>query len=100
MGMYDELKIHKIHLPKVLENYESGWQTKSLDSCLSLITISKDGQLYETGSELITEKPDKKKALNYTGEVRFYTSIDKKWTEFVAFFENGQMFKIIQTAPK
>ena len=96
MGMFDELKIDKIHLPKSLKNKETGWQTKSLDNCLFLIIISKEGKLYETESHLITDKPSTPIELDYTGEIRFYRYENNVFITFVAFFDKGQMFKIIQ----
>ena len=37
---------------------------------------------------------------NYIGEIRFYTSIENVWWEFVAFFEKGILLKCIQVMPE
>ncbi|MCK9255828.1 MAG: hypothetical protein GX793_01515 [Bacteroidales bacterium] len=97
MGMFDELEIDKKFLPEDLQEHETGWQTKSYYSTLDTLVINKDGKLllinnWGEGREV--------EETNYTGEIRFYDSVNKIWTEFVAFFENGQMFKIVQIAPK
>ncbi len=94
MGMYSELEINKKFLPEDLQECEADWQTKSY-STLDTLVINEDGKLL-----LIDWEDGKIKETNYTGEIRFYDGIDKIWWEFVAFFENGQMFKIVQIAPK
>lgn len=91
MGMYDELHIDKKHLPDNLKSNETGWQTKSLYCSLSRIKITDEGKLMS--SKYLR---DKFEHVNYTGEVRFYDIINNTQIEYVAFFENGQLFKIIQ----
>ena len=90
MGMYVVLSIHNSHLPDELKKYEEGWQTKSLNCAMDTIFIKEDGSL-----EILTYHGGYSK-YPYTGEIRFYSYIEKEWTEFVAFFEKGQMFKLIQ----
>jgi hypothetical protein len=94
MGMFDDLVIDKVHLPNELKDYENGWQTKSLDSGLFTFIIDESGQLLQ---EVWLHKH--KKSLvkqKYTGEIRFYTTIDNVWHEFVAFVEKGVLLKLIK----
>lgn len=98
MGMFDDLVIDKVHLPDELKDYEKGWQTKSLDCYMNLFEIDSNGRLFEHNLEKINNHiPDP----NYhTGEIRFYQEINKKWYEFIGFFDEGIMFKLKQIAPK
>lgn len=98
MGMFDDLVIDKVHLPKELKDYEEGWQTKSLDCYLNKISINQNGILFESkfgenGVEI------GKLPIYHIGEIRFYQEINKKWHEFIGFFDDGIMFKLIQISP-
>lgn len=98
MGMFDYLEVHKVFLPKEYDNYDNQWQTKSLDSGLFTFIIDESGQLLQ-----VVWLHKHKKSLvkqDYTGEIRFYTTIDNVWHEFVGFIEAGIMFKLIQLQPK
>lgn len=97
MGMYDELHIDKKHLPDNLKGNETGWQTKSYECLLGTLNITENGKLLIARADW--DDGEKIEETNYTGEIRFYDQINNIWTEFVAFFENGQMFKLIQIAP-
>ena len=97
MGMYDDLKVHKSHLPEGLP--EEGWQTKSLDNMMAYFEITKSGRLRTIGG--IMHPEDFKPVYEpFTGEVRFYQSIGKvfhpkNWREFVAFFKKGKLIEPI-----
>ena len=56
MGMFDDLVIDKVHLPDELKDYESGWQTKSLDCYMNIIKIDENGYLFETICHYHNEK--------------------------------------------
>lgn len=99
MGLYDELHIDKSHLPENLKDHESGWQTKSYDCYLTQLTITDDGKLIECPSELSSKKQSFIQESDHTGEIRFYKDVDGVWHEFVAFFVNGQMLKLILVEP-
>lgn len=92
--MYDHLHIDKKHLPSHLKDKQTGWQTKSLDCLMDTLIISEAGKLLII--TVVMGKGEIIEETNYTGEIRFYQKIDDIWTVFVAFFENGQMFKLIQ----
>ena len=107
MGMFDELKIDKKFLPEDLQEHETGWQTKSYYSTLGTLVINKDGKLllinnWGEGREVEETNYTGEirfydvEETNYTGEIRFYDIINDTTVEFVAFFKNGQMTKIIQ----
>lgn len=94
MGMFDYLVVDKSLLPKEYTDYDNDWQTKSLDSGLFTYIIDESGQLLQ---EVWLHKH--KKSLvkqKYTGEIRFYTTIDNVWHEFVAFVEKGVLLKLIK----
>jgi hypothetical protein len=104
MGMFDDLKIDKKHLPDELKKHEDCWQTKSLDCQLDHVLIDADGRLRIKSFPLLRGFGDNQGEVvaepeymdsNYTGEVRFYQDIKDVWTVFVAFFVNGQMDKLI-----
>ena len=94
-------------MPEKLKGNETGWQTKSLDCFLNTINITEDGKLLCCQYIHDENEGEKIEQLDYTGEVRFYQTIfemiegkpNDYWCEFVAFFENGQMLKLIQIAP-
>jgi hypothetical protein len=101
MGMFDYVICHKKFLPKEIENVELDWQTKSYEKILITLVIEEDSKLYE--GYFIDNGIDEKtelKFLNYTGEIKFYTSIGKEWWELVAFFEKGILLKCIQVMPE
>jgi len=98
MGMYDDLIIDKVHLPDNLKDYENGWQTKSLDCNLSIIKIDENGNLFERMYNFSSDKQlyDEPIRRYHVGEIRFYQNIIDKWFEFIAFFDDGVMFRLIQ----
>lgn len=97
MGMFDDLVIDKAHLPKELKDYEKGWQTKSLDCYMDVVEIDSYGRLFVYELNKINNHIPEP---NYhTGEIRFYQEINKKWYEFIGFFDDGIMFKLKQISP-
>lgn len=99
MGMFDDLVIDKVHLPNELKNYESGWQTKSLDCYMNIIFIDENGKLFETICHYHDEK-EKPIRRYHVGEIRFYQTINDVWHEFIGFFDDGIMFRLKQIEPK
>lgn len=96
--MFDYLVVDKNLLPKDYIEHHIHWQTKSLDSSLFTFIIDENGQLLQ---EVWVFKHKKKLVKqSYTGEIRFYDTIDNVWHEFVAFLENGILFKLVQISPK
>ncbi|HRI20111.1 MAG TPA: hypothetical protein PLA68_04135 [Panacibacter sp.] len=100
MGMYDNVKVSSKFLPDNIKHHTDEWQTKSYDRLLNLLTIEEDGKLYIDNTVDNWERSGENKFLEHTGEIRFYHSINDEWWEFVAFFEKGNLLKIIQTAPE
>jgi len=99
MGMFDDLVIDKANLPENLKNYEEGWQTKSLDCYLNKISINENGILFE--SQFAENGVEVGKfPLYHIGEIRFYQTINDVWYEFIGFFDEGKMFRLIQVEPK
>lgn len=94
--MFDDLIIDKVHLPNELKDYEKGWQTKSLDCYMNLIKITENGALLETE---YNNDENNTKPIYHTGEIIFYQDINKKWYQFVGFFDDGILFRLIQTSP-
>jgi hypothetical protein len=117
MGMYDELTCN-YPLPDKFKKYQNKrFQTKSLGNCLSQYLISREGQLIEQTFDWLDVPeeerpyynkpewnrlswvgaletiPNEPTELNYTGEVRFYTSDQENdsWIEFVALFSKGKL---------
>jgi len=97
MGMYDELHIDKKHLPDNLKGNETGWQTKSYECLLDILKITEDGRLLIV--KVSSGNGEKILLTNYTGEIMFYDEINNIWYEFIAFFENGKMFKVVKVSP-
>lgn len=87
MGMYDELKVNKKWLPKELENYEEGWQTKSLEQGLDLYQIDVDGEL---------RNHNRNELVDYIGEIEFHKRIENVRWEFKAWCVNGQVKEVIK----
>jgi hypothetical protein len=100
MGMYDEVRIATNFLPDSIKQYTDGWQTKSHEKLLNLLTIEEDGRLYINNTVDNWERTGENKFLSYTGEIRVYNSIEDMWWEFVAFFEKGNLLKFIQVQPE
>lgn len=100
MGMFDYVKINKKFLPESIREIKAEWQTKNHDKLLNLLTIEEDGKLYIDNTVDNLVKQGERKFLAYTGEIRFYDSIDNVWWEFVAFFEQGNLLKCIQLKPE
>ena len=100
MGMYDEVKVSANFLPDSIKQHTEGWQTKSHERLLNLLTIEEDGKLFIDNVVDNWERNVENKFLVYTGEIRFYHSIDDVWWKFVVFFEKGNLLKIIQVQPE
>lgn len=97
MGMFDYLFIDIEMLPisdeikeKVGDN--PGWQTKSLDSTLSDVYITNEGELMVNFRYTSNEKTK----LQYHGYLNFYTFIDKEFFEFTAKFTDGKLIEIVR----
>lgn len=100
MGMYDDVKISANFLPENSKQYTDGWQTKSHERLLNLLTIEEDGRFYINNTVDNWERKNENEFLAYTGEIRFYQSINDVWWELVAFFEKGNLLKLIQIQPE
>lgn len=98
--MYDNVKVSAKFLPDEVKQHTEAWQTKSHDKSLNLLTIEEDGKLYVDNTIDNWIKPGENKFLPYTGEIRFYDTIDDVWWEFVAFFEKGNLLKVVQVMPE
>jgi hypothetical protein len=103
---------------------EGGFQTKSLYCNLALIEITNEGRLRWQDTDW-EEVPREKRPYpeaeegslpslfgsmkrtnhrwveeaNYTGEIRFYDSIDRTRYEFCALFAEGILLRIVKTSP-
>lgn len=100
MGMYDNVKIAGKLLPDEIKEHTEEWQTKSHDKFLNTLSIEEDGKLYVDNTIDNWVKNGENKFLLYTGEIRFYKTIEEEWWEFVAFFEKGLLLKLIQVKPE
>src|SRR5437867_2505927 len=99
MGMFDNVKVHSKFLPDAIKDHTEGWQTKSHDKSLNLLTIEEDCKLYVDNIIDNWGRPGENKFLPYNGEIRFNDIIDDVGWEFVAFFEKGNLLKVIQVKP-
>ena len=123
MGMYDELKCEYPLPEKFIKYQDKLFQTKSLGNCLSRYFISKEGQLIEQTHDWLAVPdeerpyfgkpqweqlswigsmktvPQEPTKLNYTGEIRFYTSDEESdsWIEFTALFVKGRLMYLEPT---
>ena len=98
MGLFDNIKVDKIHLPQELKDHETEWQTKSVNCELANLLLSDDGYLFvikEAGGIW-----DKKFLDDFIGELRFYKHIKNVWYEFVGFIVKGQLKILIQVQPQ
>ena len=84
MGMYDDFYCDKKFLPDGIPS--GGWQTKSYICNLETIELSHDGLLYVSDVDTL-----EKNRMYYTGEIRFYQTINNERHEFVAFFTDGKL---------
>lgn len=100
MGLFDDLKIHSIHLPDEIKEYESGWQTKSLNPYQNLINIDEHGNLTRYIHGFKNNLTTIEKLNHFTGEIYFYQDIDNIEWEFVAFYEKGNLLKVIKVDEK
>lgn len=50
MGMFDNVKVNPKFLPDAVKEHTEGWQRKSHDRSLNLLTIEEDGKLYVDNS--------------------------------------------------
>jgi hypothetical protein len=100
MGMFDYVKVAGNLLPDAIKEHTDEWQTKSHDKCLNTLFIERDGKLFIDNLVDNWIKNDEFKFLSYTGEIRFYKTIYDIWWEFVAFFEKGNLLKLIQVKPE
>lgn len=99
MGMFDYVKVASKFLPDIIKANTEEWQTKSHDKDLNTLTIDEDEKLYVDNITDNWIRNGENKFLSYTGEIRFYKEIDDVWWEFVAFFERGNLLKLIQVQP-
>lgn len=98
MGMFDNLHIDIDKLPlspeqKLLIGDDPGWQTKDLDCVLNDLYITDDGELKEF-SGFSEEKESEMRTIPFHGNLRFYTSANGDWWEFIASFDNGKLLEI------
>lgn len=100
MGMFDHVKINQKFLPENIRKHTNEWQTKSHDKLLNHLTIEEEGRLFIDNTIDNWVNEGENKFFAYTGEIRFYSSIEDVWWEFVAFFEKGNLLKLIQVAPE
>ncbi|MEP6512634.1 MAG: hypothetical protein ABJA79_02105 [Parafilimonas sp.] len=70
MGMFDNVKVSPKFLPDNVRQHTEGWQTKSHDRALNLLTVEKDGKLYIDNIIDNWERNGENKFPNYTGELR------------------------------
>ena len=96
MGMFDYIKIDSKLLPYfgnvdpcLFEN--EFWQTKSLNRCLSVFTITENVLIEKTLSKEIIE------IIDFHGMIRFYTTINAIWYQFDAKYTNGKLVSIIDS---
>ena len=99
MGMYDEVKVAAVFLPDAIKAHTDGWQTKSHEKSLNQLTIEEDGRLFVKNTIDDWTPLGGNGFLRYTGEIRFYQSINGVWWEFVVFLEKGNALKVIQVEP-
>jgi hypothetical protein len=123
MGMFDQLRCH-VPLP-VEAVQDHVFQTKSLDCTLANYEITPEGRLLEERFDYEDHSsPDQSilqrlqssmvavnrrwEAVDFTGEVEFYTSLRREkgesesWIEFVARFEQGALkgqIELVTCAP-
>ncbi len=103
MGMFDWVSIHKSRLPDNLK--KTGWQTKDYHSTLDTLRIAEDGTLWlvKTNWDFDYPTPDEcsiGERIYYTGEIRCLDSVKNIRTVISAYFDNGQLVKLIQVEPK
>jgi len=109
MGMFDHLKC-EYKLP-IAGTQDLEYQTKSLVKFLDNYKIDKDGQLWVEKYKIEDRSDPEAEGIsrifgcmsrinqrlekdNFTGEIRFYTHLDKDykyWVEYSAYFTNGQL---------
>lgn len=100
MGMFDYIKIDSKLLPyigNIDSNYFDNelWQTKSLDNCLIIYQITKNGLIeIGYGEENLENDYEKIFIDNFHGIIRFYTDINEIWYEFDAKFTDGKLVSV------
>jgi hypothetical protein len=67
------------------------FQTKDLERFLGTYTITRDGRLVRHARRGGRGEPDRDVEWPLHGDIRFYTSEDKEWIEYVARFTHGQV---------
>lgn len=102
MGLYDDVKCF-YPLPDGFVPGERDFQTKSLDSCMSLYTITEDGRLVDAWGDDV----------HHYGTVTFYhanwgeayrdlrvtdNGEPPLWREYVATFRDGRLTDIVSTS--
>lgn len=120
MGMFDTIYINSKLLPvtvnekKLLENSE--YQTKDFDNVLDTFYITDDFFILKQYSEYVSVPPEErpypdpnhrmhfcgsfrkvdlyKQIYDFTGDLKFYTSVNSKWYEFIADVKNGYIKNI------
>lgn len=108
MGMFDNIKCS---YPLPIEGLENEvFQTKDTPAqFLDTYEIREDGTLWHEEYDIEDKSDRSKKGIermfgcmsrvnerweqvtNFTGEIRFYTSIDTRWIDFSAYFVNGKL---------
>jgi len=104
MGMFDSIRFEDISmLPPPPRGFDLSLanldlQTKSLDNCLNLYTISKEKKLYKENNFKEYSKEDKKELVDFHGIIKFgaYESTDlvDYSLEYEAKFTDGILQKI------
>lgn len=91
MGMFDT--IHCEYPLPVAEHQSLDFQTKNLECLLDIYTITRDGRLVRHARRggLWGAPEDHDVEWPLHGDIRFYTSKDKEWIEYVARFTHGQV---------
>lgn len=89
MGMFDTIHC-EVPLP-VAEHQSLAFQTKNLECLLDTYTITGDGRLVRHARRGWREETDHDVEWPLHGDIRFYTSKDKEWIEYVARFTHGRV---------
>lgn len=89
MGMFDTI-FCEYPLPEP-GHQALGFQTKDLECLLDNYTITSDGRLIRRARRGLLGQPDRDIEWPLHGDIRFYTSRDKVWVEYVARFTHGRV---------
>lgn len=101
MGLFDFVK-YEYDLP--LEDFpldKFDFQTKSIpEPAFRHFIITKDKQLLRRVNKNFENKEVDYVKFLFTGDMNFYTFLNKKWYEYTASFDNGDLLKIEKVFPK